>query len=370
MLCGEDIATNGSDWGHGVSVDEAAASLVERFLQALPDAAAPCGPDLEYDNAFLELNQSAAGRPESQWDAGEPANWAQVRTQSEALFERTKDVRVAVLWLRAVVNLSGLDALGPGLKLLHGLLDTYWATVHPLPDPDDNDPFARMNALSVLREPEGLLGDLREALVFTQRGVGELRVRNIEVALNQLPPRADETPLSRGQLDQMLAAAVAQDPGLRPRLADALAQVKALIALLNERAGIEHAVDLKPLWTAVNNVLNVLPAPVEATVESSDDGSDAEAAEGTVAAPRRAAATGLSGSVNSREEAVRAIDMVCEYLERAEPTSPAPLLLRRARRLVNRNFLQLMKELAPDALSEVARVMGVDPETVQLDDAG
>jgi type VI secretion system protein ImpA len=28
-----------------------------------------------------------------------------------------------------------------------------------------------------------------------------------------------------------------------------------------------------------------------------------------------------------------------------------------------------MKELAPDALSEVARVMGVDPETVQIDDS-
>ena len=66
-------------------------------------------------------------------------------------------------------------------------------------------------------------------------------------------------------------------------------------------------------------------------------------------------------------EALRAIEMVCDYLERAEPTNPAQLLLRRAGRLLGHNFLQLMKELAPDALSEVARIMGVDPSTVEID---
>ena len=72
--------------------------------------------------------------------------------------------------------------------------------------------------------------------------------------------------------------------------------------------------------------------------------------------------------MTSREEAIRAIDLVCEYLERAEPTNPAPLFLRRGRQLINHDFLQLMKVLAPDALSEVARVVGVDPDTVESPD--
>ena len=354
-------------------MDEAGAALVERFLQPLPEESAPCGPDLEYDNAFLTLNQAATGKPETQWSAAEPPDWSAVRNHAEALFERTKDLRVAVLWLRAMVNLQGYASLLHGLTLIHGLLDTYWEGVHPLPDPDDGDPFARMNALSVLREPEGLLGDLRQTVLANQRGVGELRVRTIEVALNQLPPRADETALTRSQLDQMLAATLAQQPGLRQHVLDTVTAVKTLISLLNERVGIENAPDLKPLYAVTKLVADVLPAADE-TADATEGGTDAGDAEG-VALPAagngaRAARAGLSGSVNSREDAVRAIDMVCDYLERAEPTSPAPLLLRRARRLINRNFLQLMKELAPDALNEVARVMGVDPETVQLDDAG
>ncbi|MDE2456301.1 MAG: type VI secretion system protein TssA, partial [Burkholderiales bacterium] len=83
-------------------------------------------------------------------------------------------------------------------------------------------------------------------------------------------------------------------------------------------------------------------------------------APGAAAAPR-----GLSGQVATRADALRAIDMVIAYLEQAEPTNPAPLFLRRARQLVGHNFLQLMKALAPDALAEVARIVGIDPDTVE-----
>lgn len=348
-----------------MSVDEVGASLVDRLLQPLSDASAPCGPDLEYDNAFLALQQAAAGKPETQWDAGEPPDWNSVRSQAEALLERSRDLRAAVLWLRAMVHVEGFAALPQGLRLLHGLLDQFWESVHPLPDPDDGDPYARMNALGVLREPEGLIGDLRHAVLLRQRGVGELTVRGVELALGLMAPRADETALSRGQLEQMLEAALAQEPEIRDRVQAALERSKALIALLNDRVGIEQAVDLKPLYAAIQTVAGALPAPAEAAPDATDDSGAAPSADGS---PRPARA-GLSGAVNSREEAVRAIDMVCDFLERTEPTNPAPLLLRRARRMINRNFLQLMKELAPDALAEVARVMGVDPESVQLDDA-
>jgi type VI secretion system protein ImpA len=69
-------------------------------------------------------------------------------------------------------------------------------------------------------------------------------------------------------------------------------------------------------------------------------------------------------SVNSRQDAIRAIELVCAYLERNEPTNPAQLLLRRAARVIDKNFLQLVRDLAPDAVKEVARVMGIDPATI------
>jgi type VI secretion system protein ImpA len=88
--------------------------------------------------------------------------------------------------------------------------------------------------------------------------------------------------------------------------------------------------------------------------------SDSGTAGSAAPAPRaRPAQAGLSGAIDTRLDALRAIDMVCEYLERTEPTNPAQLLLRRARKLVDKNFLELVREFAPQSVEEVARILGV-----------
>lgn len=80
-------------------------SIVELWLQPLPDPDEPCGKDLEYDSDFLDLIRVSQGKPETQFGPGEAPDWRDVLEKSEALLERTRDLRVALLWLRAGVNL-------------------------------------------------------------------------------------------------------------------------------------------------------------------------------------------------------------------------------------------------------------------------
>jgi type VI secretion system protein ImpA len=68
-----------------------------------------------------------------------------------------------------------------------------------------------------------------------------------------------------------------------------------------------------------------------------------------------------SGPIRSRDDASRALDAVCAYLERSEPSNPAPLLIRRAQRLMTMGFLDIMRELAPDALPAVEHIAGSPP---------
>lgn len=342
-----------------MSSEEFDSAVVAAWLVPLSDGSAPCGEDLEYDNEFLELNNAAQGKPETQFGPGEPPNWRNVREMSAALLDKTRDLRVALLWVRAVVNLEGFPALPSALRLLEGLLSNFWEHLHPVPDPDDGDPYARANALAILPEAEGLLGDLRQSVLFDIRGLGELRLRAIEVGLGQLPPKADENVLTRDQLGQMVTSAVAQMPGLYGQVNAALSGLAALTALFNQRFGAANAPDLRPLVNLVKAVQGLLPA-----MGTHVDGESAGPVDGVVTA---VGAARLMGNVQSRDDAIRAIDMICEYLDRSEPTNPAQLLLRRARRVINQNFLQLMKELAPEALNEVARVMGVDPESISLE---
>lgn len=338
-------------------------TIVDDWLEPLADT--PCGEDLEYDNEFLELAQAAAGKPETQFNDAEPPDWRKVRDAAANLLSRTRDLRVAMHWVRARIHLDDFAALPDSLRLLHGLLDRFWDDLHPKLDPDDGDAYARLNVLALLGEVEGLVGDVRTSLVVRNRSVGELRVRDIEVMLGKYPAREGETPLSRSQVEQMLSAAIEQDAKLAVLPAQAAAQLKSLSSLLNDKVGIERAPDVRPLHNLISCVTQVMPA-----VSTSDDGADESAGEagegdGGEGGGKPSGKKGLGDGVYSRADALRAIDMVCDYLERTEPTNPAQLLLRRARRLINKNFLQLMRELAPDALSEVARIMGVDPDSVQ-----
>ena len=67
----------------------------------------------------------------------------------------------------------------------------------------------------------------------------------------------------------------------------------------------------------------------------------------------------LSGDIKSVQEALLALDKVCQYFDRHEPSSPVPLLLRRAQRLVSKNFLEVVKDFCPDGMKQVEMIGGV-----------
>lgn len=336
--------------------------VVESWLQPLGDASEPCGKDMEYDNEFLDLIKSAEGKPETQFGPGEPPNWREVKERSAALMNKTRDLRISVLWVRAVVNLDGFAAFPSGIQLLEGLISCFWDHLHPMLDSDDGDPYARANALATLPRLDGLLGDLRQSVLFSVRGVGELRIRTIEIALNQLAPKADEIVLTRDQLVQMLTVAVASDPGLHDQIQAALDGLKTLGDLLKQRLGAHGAPDLNPIANLVRNVQKLMPTDAVAVADAVNvDGETGESVSGAVTEGSRGQQL---GAVWSRDDALRAIDLICAYLDKAEPTNPAQLLLRRAYRLINKNFLQLIQEFAPDALDGVAHVLGVNPDSI------
>lgn len=336
------------------SSDGVQSSQVDGWLTPLGEDQ-ECGPDLEFDADSLELEQ-ATGKPANQFGPGEPANWPRVRELSESLLDRTRDLRVALWWGRAKLNTEGFVALPAVLMLFHGLLDRFWDHLHPVPDADDTDALARLSVLGGLDKLDSLLGDIRKCRLSGDLRLDGLRVRDVEVALAKLPPRPDETPRTQGQVTGMLAEAADVSAALRQQTEAALASLGQLQALMSERFSADKVVDLTTLRGMLTGLESVLPASAQGSEETRTDD-----------APQAAPAARSGGGVNrvdTRQEAVRAIELVCAYLERSEPTNPAQLLLRRAARVIDKNFLQLVHELAPDSVKEVARIMGVDPNTV------
>ena len=236
---------DGRGGGESVASDVAGSPIVDAWLEPLADQA--CGADLEYEDDFREIGKAAAGKPGTQFagDAdAEPPDWRAVGNLAESMFERTRDLRVAIYWARARLHLDGAVTLPASLRLVQGLLDRYWAELHPLPDGEDF--YARVNALADMCSAAGLLGDLRDALIVDNRAIGELRGRDVEIALGTAEPRAGDPAFGRSQVEQMLRDACAEAPR-SPRCAVGARAGRSDPESMRERVGYSNAPELQPL---------------------------------------------------------------------------------------------------------------------------
>jgi len=92
-------------------------------------------------------------------------------------------------------------------------------------------------------------------------------------------------------------------------------------------------------------------------VPQADEGGEEEGGEeGNASAS--SGGSSRSGEIRSRQDVVAGIDKLIQYLERAEPSNPAQILLKRAKRVVNMSFLEALHEIAPDALQQAELILG------------
>jgi type VI secretion system protein ImpA len=321
------------------------------------DEQLPCGDDLEYDVDFLALGQVVQGKAEQQYGdtviPAEEPDWREAERLGEALLKRTKDIRVCVLLIRAYVRNTGLVGLADGLQALLGLLERYWEQVHPLLVIDgDYDPFVRGNALGGLADLAGLVKDIRFA-VLTKSAIGTVLVKDAEAALDS--NQSGDLTYGRDQL-----AAIYADTSEQPSMVALLAAdetFKAIVKLCEERLGGEYSPDLSLLSLLLSSVARSVRSSAASEMEIAQDEAG-ESTGGDAQVNHQKSGTGI-GEIRSREDALRVLDTVCKYIEKTEPTNPAPLLIKRAQRLMSLGFLDIIKELAPDGMGQIEVITGI-----------
>ncbi len=333
------------------------------------DPASPCGPNLEYDPAFVALEQESLGKPEVQYGdtitPAVPPDWKAVRRLASELLERSRDLRLAVHLLRANLALSGMAGLADSIELIERLLEQRWDTVHPELDPDDDlDPTLRINSLAILADTGTLLRELKDAPLLVLPGLGPLSIKVLDIANGEMAPPAGQEKLAIGSIERavadvapdQLAAAVAV-------LARALAATVNIELILVRQVGSSQALNLDALTRPLRKGHDFLMRLQQggSAADGADSGADeAAGAEGGAARGARAA---ISGDIASRDDVVRMLDKLVQYYSRHEPSSPIPILLGRAKRLVPMNFFEIMEDLAPDGMAQLAVIRGPDGST-------
>ena len=336
---------------------------------------APSGDNMEYDPVFIEME--AAAEPGSERQIGDeitPAKgveYAKVAEKAMDVLEGSHDLRAAVFLADALLHSEGLTGFAAVTTYIRGCLEQYWDSCHPELDPDDDDdPTMRINAVQGLCGQPGEAGgpspvysSLRRVALTESRGFGSFSLRDIEIAEGHIRAPDDmENPPDTGAVtssfrdtpDAVIAAR-------RGAARSALADVRAISDVFDERTpGIGPKLD--PL-------IKLLDQIVKAYGRFSASGEDEPAAASK--SPRdtpshsdtvTAAAAGGSGVIRSPSDVSAALDRIIDYYRRNEPSSPIPLLLKRAKRLVNADFMTIVQDLAPGGVDNVNLISGNDDE--------
>jgi type VI secretion system protein ImpA len=342
--------------------------------QSLPDISEvePAGPNLEFDPDFIELERLVQGKPEQQYGSlvvpAEEPDWKAALATGKQLLQRTYDLRVMAHMAVARLHVEGVSGFAAGLGLCRQVLQTRWNLAHPQLDPDDdNDPTLRSNALLRMAEPAWVLRTLRNLPLARSIRAGAVTWRDIAAGTIEPEPdkeRVSETTIVAAfrETDQV---ALSQ---LREAVASAIAEVTAIPTIFDNEAGYGTGPD----YTELAKLLAEIGRAIEKFTPVDTQAAVDELADDTVPTPdnpqpvaRATAALSIASlaPVTNRADAVRLLELVIDYYVQNEPSSPLPLLIGRARRLADKNFMELLRDLAPEGISQVEVIAGRSEDT-------
>jgi len=307
----------------------------------------PCGENLEDTQLMVAIDadqlfgQAVALTPE--------LPWPEVKARAVEALRKSKDFRLLTHLAAALLRTDGLLPFLETLGVASRWLEVHWADVYPL---IDEDAIVRRNALSGFADPYAVLEPLRRTPLVSSRQHGRFSFRDIEIAAGQAQPAEDETPPDQRLIDSAFGSVTLDSLVLLQQgLTAALASLKSIDERMRSEGGTEAAPELDRLKTQ----LAKMDAAVRKQIAARPDAAGLVEAAGDDEAP--AAGAMAVGAIRTRQDAVRAMEAVAEFFRQNEPSSPIPLLLDRAARLVSKNFLEVLADMAPDAVAQ-ARAAG------------
>jgi len=315
----------------------------------------PSGTSLRYDavlDKIKEARREEEALPQGAWTYEiKKADYPLViKLATEALTAKSKDLQIAAWLTEALVARDRVAGLREGLDLIRGLIENFWDTLYP--EIDEGDLGMRAAAIEWL----GLrLDPMIRKVPLTKNKLNWLKYRESRLVGYEDDVKGNETKtLARQQaIAEKKCTAEEFDEAakltgapyyqqLTEDLAAALQSVEALEALSDQKLG-RDAPSLKNLRAALEDLQSAVkhytPAQEPAQEETAPVGEPTETAEAPESAapgalrPAKARKTVTTAEEPAdRQDAVRRVTHLAQFLRKENPRNPVPYLLLRALR--------------------------------------
>jgi type VI secretion system protein ImpA len=332
------------------------------LLQPISEAE-PCGRNLEDTDALAAFDlYQIFGQASLEPEPGEtrknrPPDWGEIKDRALDTLSVSKDLRLLAHLGSALLRTDGVPAFIETLDIASQWLEHHWGHVYPLVD---EDAIFRRNALNCFADPVAVVDGLRRTAIVSSRQHGRFSLRDLDVAAGQVAAGPSEAKADEAQIRAAFGATpIAELQALSEAVKRALSALGSIDAIMRREAGVEAAPTIDPLTVQLKKMDAVVRAQLAA---HPDAGADAASQVGSEATGNGAGASIAVGGIKSRQDAIRALEAAAEFFRRNEPSSPIPLFLDRAKRLVSKDFLEVLADVAPDALPQARSAGGLKDE--------
>jgi type VI secretion system protein ImpA len=320
-------------------------------------ADAVCGIDLEYSQLLASIDSYRLFG--SDIPLASDMDWRGVRDKTLEALAQSHDLRVLAHFAAAIVRLEGLNAFASVITIADRWLGEHWDEVFPR---IDDDAILRRNALNSFADRMAIIDAVRRTAVLTQRQLGSFCLRDIELASGQLTPADTDTHVpSMAQIEATLAASSpAELSQLSAAIRAGMESLRNIITTMQTRAGSDAAPDFDALLRPLSRIDKLLAEHIPSTAATQP-----RAAEYNRFGEAPAMAAAAVTDIRSSQDAIRALDAVATYFRTHEPSSPVPMFLERAKRLVSKSFIEVLADIAPDGLTQARLIGGINNDEGQ-----
>jgi type VI secretion system protein ImpA len=354
---------------------------IELLLQDIPGPA-PQGTDLKYSPEYDQIKEASRedlDLPQGVWVQDlKSANWSEVeKICLEILQTKSKDLQVASWLIEAWISLYNITGLKQGFNVLLQLSQKYWDTAFPVLDPQDFDfriaPYNWINEKLSIRfsKIEITAPDETDLLSYSYSTYIDIE-KNGGITLSSSPQAQDASSHREGFEKSLQATKNDFFENFKKEGEETVELIKSLQSFLDEKLGTEspslyHAQEkVQDLIAFCEQTLSTRQQSqenVSVQLETSINNTDPSPSDAPVFS--QGTTTPVDVVMNSRSDAYNIINKAADYLEKLDPHSPSPHLIKRAIRWSNLDLKELLQEMVkdPSSLDDLKHLLGMNQET-------
>ena len=353
--------------GEDLAIDQAFDSIYQQITTARSDASTAERNALR-DGADTDLLVNNLNK---EWEVV-------LKLAPEVIAQHSKDLRVAVFLLEALVRDRGFVGLRDGFRLVRRLVEDFWDDLHPRPDEDGvMTRVAPLASLNGEDSPGPLIRPIGRVPIVQGRTRGPYSLLHHKTArlLEQgKGPSGQDDAVTK----EMFDIAVHETPpewfaDLLDDLTECMKEFEDLCKVLKEKCGEEDGFSLAPPSSNIRKALQeclegVREIAPELPPDGGDDDGDGNDNDGDGDGDdddggRSKGSTGeMSVNIETRQDAFRTLQRTADFFRRTEPHSPVSYALEKAVRWGRMSLPELLKELVEDESprKQIFKLVGIE----------